>query len=152
MGRELKTIKARLENLIITVWRETNRGRIVQSALQAIVINAIFETLKHFETEDYLYGSQHTISFSIIYLSVGNFRQLPKNLLFEVGADLVLNTQEQGITYSQIIETAKINKNKLDKTKLALSQKSLSTTKTLSRHTNIYIKCFEKKLKEILNK
>jgi len=152
MGRELKTIKARLENLIISVWRETNRGRVVQNALQAIVINAIYETLKHFETEDYLYDSQHTISFSIIYLSVGNFRQSSKNLLFEVGADLVLNTYEHGITYSQIIEIAKINKNKLDKTKLALSQKAFSSTTTLSRHSNIYIKYFEKKLKEILDK
>ncbi len=121
MGRPAKRVKTKLEKLIMETWYETGRGEKPCSDKERMIIEAIKATLRHFEMEDYLYGSRHIKIFTTVYLSA-KFEKSAKNK----------------------------NKRRIVlKTKAAFAHELYIGRNSLSTYTDYYIKCFEKNLNEI---
>ena len=125
MAREIKRSKTKSENLIKRTWYETKKGTIISNAEQNYVVSAIIKTLEHFDTEDFLYGSEHCQIFDKVYLSVKYDTKTVKN---------------------------KEIKKEVRKTRIRMAHDMGLGENTLLDFTNTYIKCFEKKLSDLYNK
>lgn len=110
MTREIKRSKTKLEKLIRTTWQDTKKGIVIKDDGQRVIINALNKTLKHFETDDFLYGTQHKETFKHIYFEASHCH----------------------------------------KTKSGLANELYIGEATMTRITNLYIKCFDKFLREII--
>ena len=125
MRKTIKKNKARLEALIKIIWLETQKGTVIDTDIQRRVVHAIKKTLEHLDMEDYLYGSNHSQFFGKVYLSV---------------------------RYNKENNNAGVKIKEAYKTRFGLAQEMCLGENTLGRYTNIYIKCFEKNLDDLLNR
>ena len=119
MARQTKRSKTELEKLIMTVWYETKKGKLVETDEQATVVKAIGKTVSYLKMADYLDGTNHTDIFKKIYLNVLTERS---------------NTNK-----------VKISK---QKTMAGFADGMYLSAPTLTVYTNKYIKCFGKYLSE----
>ena len=115
MARQNKRGKTELEKLIMTVWYETKRGKAVKTDEQATVVKAIRKTLGQFKMDDFLYSTNHTDIFKKIYFDVLTER-------------------------SNDAKKIKIQK---QKTLVGFSGSLFLGTTSLTKYTNLYIKCVE---------
>lgn len=122
MSRALKRNKTKLEKLMMQTWYDTNNDDSPKTEEQRHVVRAIKEMLRHFEMEDYLYGSNHVKIIKKVYLSA----KYEKILKGKAGRKLILITKGYH------------------------AEKFHMDTRTLRDYTNLYIKCFEKNLIEII--
>jgi len=120
MARQIKRGKTELEKLIMTVWYETKKGKLVETDEQAAVVQAIRKTLGQFKMDDFLYGTNHADIFKKIYFNV--------------------LTERSKKTGKVII--------KKQKTMLAFAESLFLGKTALGEYTNKYIKCFEKYLSD----
>jgi len=122
MTRPPKRIKTILEKLIIKTWNDTNKGKKVITDKEKIIIKSIKKTLSYFEMEDYLHGTKHIGIIQKVYLSE---------------------------KYEKQTKDSK-KKNKTIKTRVGYAEETYISERSLERYTNLYIKCFDKYLKEYL--
>jgi len=126
MAREIKRALTKLENLIRTVWYETKKGTVINTDEQGFVVSAIKETLKYYDTYDFVKKENFAQIFKEIYLAA--IQKTPHYLASK---------------------REKVNVEKISKIKsVAILPNSEPTIK---RRCNEIVKVFEKSLNDIKN-
>jgi len=146
MGRELKTTKAKLENLIKYAWIETDRGRNIKTKEYQITLLAVEMTKKYFAMHDFLHGTNHLHIFTKLYLTQNKSdKHSFKKLFFEVSKEFNFFGEIEDMKDSG---SKKKGRGKITKTSVAVN--SPYGKNTMTNYTNLYIDCFQKYLKDIL--